>query len=122
LHDLFTIATVSEESHRAYLLNSQLFTILRHEDKEEAINSEQVTPSVDTAGSYPSPLSIILAVVRAGRSTVAFMIRTTILITTNSLPGSFHFGRGRVYWHRGLPEAPTLARKPFLTSRLTVVE
>lgn len=67
--DLFT-ATVSEESHRAFLLNSQLFTILRLEDQEEALTSKQGKPSADT--QYP--LSQILAVVGAGRSTFAFMI------------------------------------------------
>ena len=113
-YDLF-IATVSKESHRAFLLNSQLFTILHLEDQEEAeaLTSKQGKPSADTA----YPLSQILSVVGAGRSTFAFMIpRSTH--TTNSLPGPFHFGRGRVTWHRVPPEAPchqTLARKPFVT-------
>ena len=54
-HDLF-IAIVSEESHRAYLLNSQLLTILRLEDQEkEALTSKQGTPSADTV----QPLSEI---------------------------------------------------------------
>jgi hypothetical protein len=70
-HDLF-IATVSEESHRAFVLNSQLFSILRHEDQEKALPSKQGTPSADTV--YLSPLSLILALVRAGRSTFAFII------------------------------------------------
>lgn len=69
MHDLFIVA-VSEESRRAFLLNSQLFNILRLEDQEEALTSVQRTPSVETA----YPLSQVFALFGAGRSIFAFMI------------------------------------------------
>ena len=62
------IATVSEETHRAFLLNSQLLSVLRLEDQEpdEALISKQDmrSQSVNTA----NPLPQILAVFGAGRS------------------------------------------------------
>ena len=68
MHDLF-IATIPEESHRAFLLNTQLFTILRLEDQEGALISKQSTRSMSVDTSYP--LSQILAVLGAGRSIFA---------------------------------------------------
>ena len=71
MHDLF-IATIPEESHRAFLLNTQLFTILRLEDQEEALTSKQGTRSVSADSSYP--LSQILAVFGAGMSIFTFTV------------------------------------------------
>jgi hypothetical protein len=90
MHNLF-IATVSEETHRAFLLNFQLFTILRLEDQgpEEALTSKQGTRSQSADTAYPLPQ--ILAIFGAGRSIFAFMI--PVFILQDSLLGSFLFGR-----------------------------
>lgn len=106
------IAAVSKESREAFLLNAQLFTILRLEEQEdtnEALISKQ---SADTA----YPLSQILAVVGAGKSSYKLFIAALI---TNSLPDSFHFGHGRVHWQRG-PCYPTMARKLLVTKHRLV--
>jgi hypothetical protein len=80
MHKLF-MATVSEETHRAFLLNFQLFTILRLEDQgpEEALTSKQGTRSQSADTAYPLPQ--ILAIFGAGRSIFAFMIPVLILQT-----------------------------------------
>ena len=50
MHDDLFIAIVLEESHRAYLLNSQFLTILHFEDQEEeALTSKKGTSIADTA-------------------------------------------------------------------------
>jgi hypothetical protein len=65
-NDTFVVA-VSKESHTAFLLNSQLFTILRLEEQEEA--NEALTPKKRTPSANTQyALSQILAVVGAGRS------------------------------------------------------
>jgi len=74
--------------------------MIQQGDSKEAYKSEQGTLSADS--SYP--LSQILTVVGAGKST--YLYRSITTHTTDSLPCSFHFGRGGVHWQRGLPEAP----------------
>ena len=69
--DLF-IATISEESHRAFLLNSRLLTVLRLVDQEEALASNKASQSLSVDTAYP--LSQILAVFGAGRSIFASTI------------------------------------------------
>ena len=71
-HDLF-IATVLEETRRAYLLNSQLFTTLRLKDKEEALTSKQGTRSLSVETAYPIS-QILVVLFGAGRSIFALMI------------------------------------------------
>ena len=59
------VVTVSKESHTAFLLNSQLLTILRFEEEANgALTPKKRTPSAN----MQYPLSQILAVVAAGRS------------------------------------------------------
>jgi len=68
-------ATVSEESHRAFLLNSQLFTVLRLVNQEEALTSKKGTHSLSVDTAYP--LSQILAVFGAACLAHFFLVTPT---------------------------------------------
>jgi hypothetical protein len=75
---MICIVAVLRESNRAFLLNAQLFTMLHLEEQEE--HKEALKQSPPSAGNNTYPLSQILAVVGAGKSTRLFIDSSAVLI------------------------------------------